>query len=110
MKENAAVEFLATARLGEKGQVTVPLEFRKALGLETGSVLAVLRFGNTLMLIPDEVRFRSLCKRISDAFERGGKQAGDILATLPQIRRRLYERRYPSLVKKSRQTKRRTQR
>jgi len=106
MKGIAAVEFLTTARLGEKGQVTVPREFRKALGLESGSVLAVLRFGSALMLIPEEARFQSLCRRISDAFGRHGTPTEDILATLPQVRREMYERRYPGLAKKSSRTKR----
>jgi AbrB family looped-hinge helix DNA binding protein len=99
MKESVAVEFLAAARLGEKGQVTVPKEFREALALGTGSVLAVLRMGNALLLIPEEPRFRKLCDRISSAFVRHGKTAEDLLATLPEMRRKVYERRYPDLAK-----------
>jgi hypothetical protein len=33
-EENTLVEFLATTRLGEKGQMTVPKEYRSKLGLK----------------------------------------------------------------------------
>jgi hypothetical protein len=33
------VEFLATTRLGEKGQVTIPKEYRRSLALDSGAPL-----------------------------------------------------------------------
>ena len=44
------VEFLAPIRLGEKGQVTIPKQYRDALKLEVGASIAALRIGDGLGL------------------------------------------------------------
>jgi len=94
-----AVEYLTTTRLGEKGELTVPKEFRDALMLPAGAPIAVLRIGNGLILIPEHARFLELCDRVAAVFLRRGVGEKQILAGLPRARRRVYERRYPSLVK-----------
>jgi len=101
MREEAelSAEFMTITRLGEKGQLTVPKEYREALNLEPGAPIAVLRIGNTLMLIPEQKRFAKLCDRIAGVFARHGLQAEDLLATLPEARQRVFERRYPELTK-----------
>lgn len=42
---NPILEYLATTKIGEKGQLTVPKQFREDLGLENGAPFAVLRLG-----------------------------------------------------------------
>ena len=51
-----SVEYLATTRIGEKGQLTVPKEYRDRLGLDPGAPMAVLRIGDGLILIPERTR------------------------------------------------------
>jgi AbrB family looped-hinge helix DNA binding protein len=97
-----AVEYLTTTTLGEKGQLTVPKEFRDALTLRVGAPIAVLRIGNGLMLIPEHARFRALCDRIAGIFSRRSVQTKQLIASLPRARRRVYERHYPSLSKPGR--------
>ncbi len=92
------VEFLMTTRLGEKGQLTVPKEYRDALRLEAGASVAVLRLGGALLLIPEQARFRQLCDRIATVFASHGITETDLLATLPEARRRVFERLYPELA------------
>jgi bifunctional DNA-binding transcriptional regulator/antitoxin component of YhaV-PrlF toxin-antitoxin module len=93
------VEFLTTARLGEKGELTVPKEYRDALRLETGAQVAVLRLGSGLLLIPERARFRQLCDRIASVFASHGITEADLLATLPEARQRVFGRHYPELAK-----------
>jgi AbrB family looped-hinge helix DNA binding protein len=92
------VEFLTTARVGEKGQLTVPKEYRDALRLETGAQVAVLRLGAGLLLIPEQARFRQLCDRISDIFASHDVMEADVLASLPEARRRVFARHYPEIA------------
>lgn len=92
------VEFLMTTRLGEKGQLTVPKEYRDALRLETGASVAVLRLGAGLLLIPEQARFRQLCDRIAGVFASHGLTEVELLATLPEARQRVFARRYPELA------------
>lgn len=93
------VEFVTTTQLGEKGQVTVPKRYRDALKLETGAPMAVLRLGAGLLLIPEQARFRQLCDRIAGVFASHGVTEDDLLASLPEARRRVFERHYPELAK-----------
>jgi AbrB family looped-hinge helix DNA binding protein len=51
------VEYLATMRLGERGTMTLPKEYRDALKLEPGTPMTVLRIGEGLILIPEQKRF-----------------------------------------------------
>lgn len=92
------VEYLATARIGEKGQLTVPKEYRNELGLETGAPMTVLRVGDGLILMPEQARFSALCEAITSALEGGGITESNLQATLPEARRRVFARRYPRLA------------
>lgn len=93
------VEFLMTTQLGERGQLTLPSEYRDALQLETGAQVAVLRLGGALLLIPEHAYFRQLCDRVAGVFANVGITEADLLATLPEARQRVFERRYPALAK-----------
>src|SRR5262249_20970554 len=68
----ATVEYLTTTKIGEKGQLTVPKEFREDLGLSAGAPFAVLRLGDGLVLLPEQQRFEHLCEQMSSALTRAG--------------------------------------
>ncbi len=89
------VAYLTTARLGEKGQITVPKEYRDALALKAGAPMSLLRLGSGLILIPEQTRFRQLCDRITHTFASHGIEAQDLLKTLPGARERVFARHYP---------------
>jgi bifunctional DNA-binding transcriptional regulator/antitoxin component of YhaV-PrlF toxin-antitoxin module len=93
------VEFVTTIQMGEKGQVTVPKRYRDALKLETGAPMVVVRLGAGLLLIPEQARFRQLCDRIADIFTSHGVTAAELLASLPEARKRVFESQYPELAK-----------
>jgi len=95
------VEYLATTRLGEKGQMTVPKEYREAMGLQTGAPVAVLRVGEGLILMPEQARFQHLCDSLASALEGAGITEADLQSTLEESRRRVVARRYPKLLGKA---------
>lgn len=95
------VEYLATTRLGERGTMTLPKEYRDALGLGTGAPLTVLRIGRGLLLIPEHTRFEQLCDTIAARLEHAGVSDAEIQATLPEVRERLARRRYPELFEET---------
>jgi len=90
------LEYLTTTKIGEKGQVTVPKQFRENLGLQTGAPFAVLRLGDGLILMPQQSRFETLCAEISSALTANGIRPKAVLATLPEARQRIFQRRYGS--------------
>lgn len=91
------VEYLATTRIGARGTMTLPKDYRDALKLETGAALTVLRFGDGLMLIPEQKRFEDLCDSIANKLESAGVSDAALQATLPEVRERLARKRYPEL-------------
>jgi AbrB family looped-hinge helix DNA binding protein len=91
---DSALEYLATTKIGEKGQLTVPKQFREDLGLGTGAPFAVLRLGDGLILVPEQRRFERLCQEISSILTKAGVTAEDVLATLPKARELVYAEHY----------------
>ncbi len=91
------VEYLAPTRIGERGKMTFPKDYRDALHLETGAVLTVLRIGDGLMLISQQKRFDELCDSIAGRLEGAGVTEAALQATLPEVREQLARKRYPEL-------------
>lgn len=91
------IEYLATTRMGERGTMTLPKEYRDALKLETGAPVTVLRFGDGLILMPEQKRFEQLCDSLAARLERAGITEAALQATLPDTRRQMMQRRYPKL-------------
>lgn len=94
---DAAVEYLTTTRIGEKGQLTVPKQFREDLGLGTGAPFAVLRMGDGLILLPEQQRFERLCQKVSSTLTAAGVVRSALLKTLPDARKRVFDRHYRSV-------------
>jgi AbrB family looped-hinge helix DNA binding protein len=92
--QNPPLEYMTTTKIGEKGQLTVPKQFRDDLGLGIGAPFAVLRLGDGLILLPEQRRFEQLCQRLSSILTAAGLTSEDILATVPEARNRVYARRY----------------
>ena len=88
------VSYVASTRLGEKGQLTVPKEYREELGLTAGAPVAVLRLGSGLILLPEHKRFEELCDSIASALEKAGVSPSEIISGLPAARLRVFRRRY----------------
>lgn len=93
------VEFLGSTTIGEKGQLTVPKQFRDDLKLKPGAPVAILRVGNGLILVPEQERFERLCARVSEALSAAGVTVESALESLPEIRRQIYENRYGNMGK-----------
>ena len=91
---------MAHTRIGEKGQLTIPKQYRDELGLDRGAPVAVLRIGGGLILIPEQNRFLALCESIASVLQHQGIAAKDLLTTLPGARQRLFARRYPALAER----------
>jgi AbrB family looped-hinge helix DNA binding protein len=72
------VEYITTTRLGEKGQLTIPKEFRELMHLDAGTPIAVVRVGPGLMLFTERERFQELCDRLGALLEdsNGSAEAG----------------------------------
>lgn len=109
MTAASEVEYIVSTRIGEKGQLTIPKQYRDDLGLDSGAPVAVLRIGKGLMLIPDQSRLQLLCESVAAVFEARQITTECLLDSLPVARERIYTRRYSATgTKKSSAARRRS--
>ena len=75
---------VATTRLSSKGQVVIPEDVRKALGLATGAQFVVMGDGDVVMLkridAPKRREFRALAARVRNQARRAGMKPADVHA------------------------------
>lgn len=83
---------LATTRLSSKGQVVIPEEVRKALGLEPGARFIVLSEGDVVILkridAPAPAQVRALAAKVRKQARRAGVKPADIRKATREVRRR----------------------
>ncbi len=92
--QDVTLQYLTTTKIGEKGQLTIPKEFRQDLELGAGAPFAVLRLGNGLILLPEQRRFEDLCNQFGETLVAAGIGPEALIAALPEARRRVFARRY----------------
>jgi AbrB family looped-hinge helix DNA binding protein len=86
--------YLTTTRIGDKCKLTIPKQFRRGLGLRSGAPFAVFRWGNGLILFPEQQRFEQLCAQVSASLTAAGLMPVGLVATLPETRNRVFARYY----------------
>lgn len=83
---------LATTRLSSKGQVVIPEEIRKRLGLEAGVQFVVVGDGDTVILKiitpPSRKEFGGLLAKARRQAREAGMKRSDIDAALKKVRGR----------------------
>lgn len=76
--------------MSSKGQIVIPNEFRKTLGLTAGTPLAVFTDGSTLLLkpveIPDAEAFEALLKESRNAAKKAGLKKSELKKTIKKVR------------------------
>lgn len=78
----------------QRGQVTIPRRLRESLAIEDGDTLTVLPVGETLVLVPRQLRTPELIDRLAEVLDESGMTLNDLLADLPRIRETIYRERY----------------
>jgi AbrB family looped-hinge helix DNA binding protein len=83
---------IATTKLSSKGQVVIPEDVRKELGLEPGAQFVVMGEGDVVILkkieAPDRQEFRSLARKVRSQARRAGMKRSDVKKAVRATRRR----------------------
>ncbi len=88
------VGFVGKVHLTQKGQVTVPKPLRQQLQMESGTALLLLQLGEALLLLPEMTEFETVRRRIQETLAKTGRTPEEILATLPEARRQVFQELY----------------
>ena len=74
------------AHLDAKGRLPLAKTMREALGLTAGSVVAYVRVGEGLLLIPQDSHLADLMEAAAAALERSGTSVEEVIDDLPRAR------------------------
>ena len=83
---------MATTTLSSKGQVVIPEDVRKALGLEPGAQFVVMGEGDLVILklieTPARSEFQALAAKARGQARRAGLKPADVQKAIHKVRRR----------------------
>jgi len=83
---------IATTRLSSKGQIVIPEEVRKELGLEPGAQFVVMGEGDVVILkkieTPDRREFLALARKVRGQARRAGMKRANVKKAVRASRRR----------------------
>jgi AbrB family looped-hinge helix DNA binding protein len=83
-------------RVQEKGQVTIPQEIRKKLGLKRGDLVAVVETPEGVFITPQQVVATKAFDRIGDILKEQGLSLAELITSGRQIRTDLLQEAYGS--------------
>ena len=84
-------------RMQEKGQVTIPTEIRKKLGLKRGDLVAVMETPEGVFITPQQVLAAKAFDRIGDILKEQGLSVDELIASGREIRTDLLQETYGSI-------------
>jgi AbrB family looped-hinge helix DNA binding protein len=90
----ADVERRRLVRVQEKGQVTLPAEVRKSLGLKKGDLVAVTQTPDGVLITPQEVVAARALDRIGQILREQGLTLEEMIEGAREERGRIIEERY----------------
>ncbi len=83
-------------RMQEKGQVTLPAEIRRKLGLKKGDVVAVSETPEGILITPQEVVATKALEEIGEALKAKGLSLDEVIERGRTIRGDLIQKQYGS--------------
>ena len=84
-------------RVQEKGQVTLPADIRKRLGLKKGDLVAVVETPEGVLITPQQVVATKALAEIGHVLKKQGLTLEDMIESGGEIREELYREQYGHL-------------
>jgi AbrB family looped-hinge helix DNA binding protein len=83
-----------TSTMQDNGQVTLPIEFRRKLGLKKGDVVVFKETEDGLMISTRETLAMNLLDEIGEALQEKGISLEDLIESGRSIRQEIYDEKY----------------
>lgn len=81
-------------RIQEKGQVTLPADVRRKLGLKKGDLVSVAETEDGILITPQEVMANKLLDQIGDALRERGLTLDELIESGREIRGKIVQEKY----------------
>src|SRR6266566_5034471 len=94
MTTEAAMPERRVVRIQEKGQVTLPADVRRQLGLKKGDLVTVVATPEGALIAPQELVAQKALNRIGDALRAKGLSLDELIESGRDERTTLIEERY----------------
>lgn len=85
---------MSLVKIRERGQVTIPSEFRKGLGLEEKDVVNIVKVGETLILMRKQLAGDLLSRKIEANMNKKDLTLKDLLDNLNEQRKKYNKEAY----------------
>jgi bifunctional DNA-binding transcriptional regulator/antitoxin component of YhaV-PrlF toxin-antitoxin module len=79
-------KILSVVGLGDGGQLTIPVEFRRALALTVGSSLTLVQVGDALVLAPYDNELMAVTERLEAAMDAAPSDVDDLIKAAADAR------------------------
>jgi bifunctional DNA-binding transcriptional regulator/antitoxin component of YhaV-PrlF toxin-antitoxin module len=77
---------LAITRLGTRGQLTIPAEYRQALALSSDAAVALVQVGDALVVAPYDEALAGVTQRLEAQMQQAGSDVEDLIAAAAEAR------------------------
>src|SRR5438270_10639454 len=77
---------LAITRLGPKGQLTIPAEYRHSLALSPDTALVLVQVGDALVVIPNDQALATVTQRLEATLQSAGGDVDGLIAAAAEAR------------------------
>ena len=85
---------MSLVRMRERGQMTIPYEYRKDLGLEDKEMINVIKAGEVLILTRKQLAGDAISGKIENTMKKKGLSLQDLLSNLKEQRRKYNKEAY----------------
>ena len=82
------------ATVQKRGQVTIPIEFRRKLGIEEGGLVAFIETEEGILISPREVLAMDALDRIGEALKKQGITLEELIESGREIRGKIYKEKF----------------
>lgn len=79
---------MPVVKMRERGQLTIPYEYRKELGIGKEDVLNIFKIGDVLILVPRQLAGDVVSRKIEAAMKKKGLTLDNLLKNLREQRKR----------------------
>jgi AbrB family looped-hinge helix DNA binding protein len=77
---------LAITRLGSRGQLTIPAEYRQALALSSNTAVVLIQVGDALVVVPHDEPLAAVTQRLEAQMLQAGSDVDDLIAAAAEVR------------------------
>lgn len=85
---------MSLVKMRERGQLTIPYEYRKELGLEEKGMINLVKVGDVLVLTRKQLIGDAVSKKIENTMKKKGLSLESLLSNLKEQRKRYNKETY----------------